>query len=81
MTKAPEIIDYVEKKVIMIIDDKKRRLFNELIYYYHKYNKIIIADFITYLNTKTDIADTFTEIITVYYPISCVDNTQLTLRN
>ena len=63
MTKAPEIIDYVEKKVIMIIDDKKRRLFNELIYYYHKYNKIIIADFITYLNTKTDIADTFTEII------------------
>ena len=63
MAVSPDIIDEVEKKVIMIIDDKKRRLFNELIYYYHKYNTIIIADFITYLNTKTDVADTFMDII------------------
>ena len=63
MTIAPEIIDYVTKKVIMIMDDKKRRLFNELIYYYHKYNNIIIADFVTYLTTKTTVAETFTEIL------------------
>ena len=63
MAVAPSIIDKSEKKVIMILDDKKRRLFNELIYYYHKYNTIIIADFITYLNTKTDVADTFMDII------------------
>lgn len=63
MTIAPVIIDNVEKKVIMIMDNKKRRLFNELIYYYHKYDDLIIADFITYLNTKTDVADTFNEII------------------
>ena len=63
MAVAPEIIDNAEKKVIMISNDKKRRLFNELIYYYHKYNKIVIADFITYLNTKTDVSDTFMEII------------------
>ncbi len=63
MTVAPKIIDYVEKKVIMIMDDKKRRLFNELIYYYHKYDDIVIADFITYLNTNTDISETFLDIL------------------
>ncbi len=63
MTVSPEIIDKVTNKVIMIMDDKKRRLFNELIYYYHKYGDIVIADFITYLNTKTDIYDVFEEII------------------
>ena len=63
MTVSPEIIDWVTKKVIMIMNDKKRRLFNELIYYYHKYGDIIIADFITYLNTKTDVYDEFMEII------------------
>ena len=63
MTVAPEIIDYAQNKVITIVDDKKRRLFNEIIYYYHKYGNIIIADFISYLNTKTDVYDTFLEII------------------
>ena len=63
MTVSPEIINGVTKKVIMIMDDKKRRLFNELIYYYNKYGDIVIADFITYLNTKTNVYDTFEEII------------------
>ena len=63
MTVSPEIIDYAEEHVIMIMDSKKRRLFNELIYYYHKYGSIIIADFISYLNTKTDVYDVFNEII------------------
>ena len=64
MTVSPhEIIDYAEKHVIMIMDSKKRRLFNELIYYYHKYGTIIIADLISYLNTKTDVYDVFNEII------------------
>lgn len=63
MAVAPEIIDYVEKKVLMIVDDKKRRLFNEIIYYYHKYGDLIIADFISYLNTKTDVFDDFNEIL------------------
>ncbi|MEE3343821.1 MAG: DNA primase [Bacilli bacterium] len=63
MAVSPEIIDDVTKKVIMIMNDKKRRLFNEIIYFYHKYGSIILADFITYLNTKTDIYDVFEEII------------------
>lgn len=63
MTVSVSVIDYAEKKVSMIIDDKKRRLFNEIIYYYHKYGELIIADFITYLTTKTDVVDTFQEII------------------
>lgn len=63
MTMSAPVIETSEKKVAMIMDDKKRRLFNEIIYYYHKYGELIIADFITYLTTKTDVADTFQEII------------------
>lgn len=63
MIVSPEIIDWVVDKVIMIMDDKKRRLFNEIIYYYHKYGDLVIADFISYLNTKTDVYDVFNEII------------------
>ncbi len=63
MAFCPEIIDDATKKVIMIMDENRRRLFNEIIYYYHKYNTIIIADFITYLNTKTDVGDLFLEIV------------------
>lgn len=63
MTISGEVIEECEKKVSMIMDDKKRRLYNEIIYYYHKYGELVIADFITYLNTKTDVADTFNEII------------------
>lgn len=63
MTVSPDIIDKVTKKVIMIMDDKKRRLFNELIYFYHKYGDIVVADFITYLNLKTDVYDIFENII------------------
>lgn len=65
MTMSASVIDYTETKVSMIIDDKKRRLFNEIIYYYHKYGELVIADFITYLTTKTDVVDTFQEIISL----------------
>lgn len=62
MIVSGEVIDLAEANVIMIMDDNKRRLFNEIIYYYHKYGCLIIADFITYLTTKTDVVDTFFEI-------------------
>ncbi len=65
MVISPDVINLSEKKVIMIMDDKKRRLFNEIIAYYHRYGGIILADFITYLNTKTDVADSFQEIISL----------------
>ena len=73
MTMSPKIIDYVEKKVIMIMDENKRRLFNELIYYYHKYDDIVIADFITYLNTNTDISDIFLDILNLNIKKECTD--------
>ena len=63
MIVSPDVIDYSENRVSMIMDNKKRRLFNEIIYYYHKYGELVIADFITYLTIKTDVADTFHEII------------------
>lgn len=63
MTMSAPVIEKAENSVAMIIDDKKRRLFNEIIYYYHKYGELIIADFITYLTVKTNVVDTFQEII------------------
>lgn len=63
MIVSPEIIDFVVERVLMIMDEKKRRLFNEIIYYYHKYDDLVIADFISYLNTKTDVYEVFNEII------------------
>ena len=65
MIISGEVIDYAEANVIMIMDDKKRRLYNEIIYYYHKYGSLILADFITYLTTKTDVVDTFYEIYSI----------------
>ena len=63
MIISGDVIDICEKSVSMIMDDQKRRLFNEIIYYYHKYGELIIADFITYLETKTDVSETFLKII------------------
>ena len=63
MIVSGEVIELAEKRVSMIMDNKKRRLFNEVIYFYHKYGEIVIADFITYLTLKTDVVDTFEEII------------------
>lgn len=63
MTISADVIEQAETRVTMIMDSKKRRLFNEIIYYYHKYGELVIADFITYLTTKTDVVDTFLEII------------------
>ena len=59
------IIEKCEKSVSMIVNDKKRRLFNEIIYYYHKYGELVIADFITYIETKTDISETLNNIISL----------------
>lgn len=62
MTRSDAVIEKAEAGVIMILDDKKRMLFNEIIYYYHKYGKLVLADFITYLVTSTEVYDTFNEI-------------------
>ena len=63
MTISGEVIEHARDKVTAIMDRNKRRLFNEIVNYYHRYGELIIADFITYLTTKTDIIDTFNEII------------------
>ena len=63
MIVSGQVVSIAEQEVSMIMDDKKRRLYNEIIYYYHKYGSLVIADFITYLTLKTDVADVFEEII------------------
>lgn len=63
MIVSGQVVEMAETKVSMIMDNKKRRLYNEIIYYYHKYGELVIADFITYLTMKTDVADTFENII------------------
>jgi len=65
MIVSGEVVELAESKVIMVMDDKKRRLYNEIIYYYHKYGALVVADFITYLTTKTDVVDTFYEIYNI----------------
>ena len=65
MIVSGEVCEHCEKSVSMIVDDKIRRLYNEIIYYYHKYGEIVIADFITYLETKTDVAEIFKNIISL----------------
>ena len=63
MIVSGQVVNMAESSVSMIMDNKKRRLFNEIIYYYHKYGELVIADFITYLTIKTDVSDTFEEIL------------------
>ena len=65
MIVSGDVIERAEANVIMIMDSAKRRLFNEIIYYYHKYGSLILADFITYLTTKTDVVNTFYEIYSI----------------
>lgn len=65
MIVSGDVINRAEANVIMIMDENKRRLFNEIIYYHHKYGSLILADFITYLTTKTNVVDTFYEIYTL----------------
>jgi len=65
MIVSGDAINRAEANVIMIMDEKKRRLFNEIIYYHHKFGSLILADFITYLTTKTDVVDTFYEIYSI----------------
>ena len=65
MIVSGDAVNRAEANVIMILDEKKRRLFNEIIYYHHKYGSLNIADFITYLTTRTDVVDTFYEIYSI----------------
>lgn len=65
MIESPDVTEKALANVLMILDDKKRRLFNEIIYYYHEYGQIILADFSTYLSTKTNVFDTFEGIFSL----------------
>ena len=65
MIESPDVTEKALANVSMILDDKKRRLFNEIIYYYHEYGQIIIADFSTYLSTKTNVFDIFEGIFSL----------------
>lgn len=65
MIESPDVTEKALAKVSTILDDKKRRLFNEIIYYQRQYGQIIVADFSTYLSTKTNVFDTFEEIFSL----------------
>lgn len=65
MIVSGDVIDMAENRVSMIINDKKRRLFNEIIYFYHKFGEIVVADFITYLTMKTDVAEVMMDILSL----------------
>ena len=63
MIKDPKVINYVEQNITYIPDDNERILSNEIIYYYRKFGIFKVADFISYLQDKTEVLKKFNEII------------------
>ena len=63
MLNSSEVIESVEKRIALFPNPNLRRLSNEIIYYYHKYGKVPISDFISYLNDKEDLFQIFKLII------------------
>lgn len=63
MIKDNNIIELVEKEITYFPSDSIRILSNEIIYFYHKYGIFNIADFISYLSSKTELIKEFNEIL------------------
>ncbi len=57
------VIDQYEKEGLYFPDEKCRFLASEISYYYKKYGTIVIADFYTYLQDKTELLALFNEIL------------------
>ncbi len=79
MIKYNEVITMVENRVAYMPDNDYRNLSNEIIYYYHKFGKIIEADFYTHLieNNKkayTALKEINTQDLPETYTIEAIDD-------
>ena len=65
MIRYPEVIKIYEKNKCYFPTQEFRYLANEIIHYYDKYDKIEIADFLSYLTDKEELLKAFNEIDTM----------------
>lgn len=65
MIRYPEVIKIYEKNKCYFPTQEFRYLVNEIIHYYDKYDKIEIADFLSYLIDKEELIKAFNEIDTM----------------
>ena len=63
MLKDEKVIHMVEKSVGYFPTQNIRELSNEIIYYFHKYGIINVADFISYISDREEIAGTLKDIL------------------
>ena len=63
MLNSKEVIRMFDRKVDHMLTDEYRILAREISDYYHKYNNIVLADFITYLNDYPKILATLNDIL------------------
>ncbi|HPF83400.1 MAG TPA: DNA primase [Bacilli bacterium] len=85
MLISKEVIRIYDKKVLHIPNDRYRILAREISEYYHKYNDIILADFISYLNDYKEVLDTLNEILSYEinddYTLEDIDGYINTIKN
>lgn len=65
MIRYPEVIKIYENNKCYFPTQEFRYLVNEIIHYYEKYDKIEIADFLSYLTDKEELLKAFNEIDTM----------------
>jgi len=63
MLRYDEVIEKIEKQITFFPSEDIRYITNEIICFYHKYGKISVADFITYVESKPEIKKVLYEII------------------
>ena len=63
MINSYEAAKYYEKNLNFLPQKEERYLANEIIYTYHKYGKLVLADFITSLTEKEDLLNLMKDIL------------------
>ena len=63
MLKSNEVLTYVEHNISYFPSMEIRYLSNEIIDFYHKYGKIDVADFISFMSSKEELLKVLYEII------------------
>lgn len=63
MMNGEEYIDLYQKKLGFFSDSLYREIANEILYFYETNGTITVADFITYVTTKSEIKDKVMEIV------------------
>ena len=84
MLNSKEVIRMFDRRVDHMLTDEYRILAREISDYYHKYNDMVLADFMTYLNDYPKILSTLNKILSLDikddYAIEDIDGYIKTIR-